>query len=272
MTDELDDYAHAIDDVTAAATRTRDPIDPDSLPDPTPSSLRAVPSPNPDYLEPWTRQPDEQDKAWEKFEWYRNLGPIRTLRQVAAHFDNTLGYIEKLSLKYDWVSRASAFDHHEDQLYQLRRQQAIRDMADRHSEQLINALEALQLPYQALLRKLEAEPDLIDKLADRNVKQLLQMATSAARVVPGMMAAERVVRGMPSERVEVTGQVTHVHTPDRSAIDEIVATLQRAGAFDGRNDPSAALGAGEIVEGEVVEVRPGGEEWPAPETDGVPSP
>lgn len=272
MTDELDDFASALDDVTTAATRVRDPIDPSSLPDSAPISPRAVPSPNPDYTEPWTRQADEQDKAWEKFEFYRNLGPARTLRLVAEHFDNSLGYIEKLSLKYEWGPRARAFDNHEDQLYQIRRQEAIREMADRHSDQLVKALEALQLPYQALMRKLETNPELIDELADQNVKRLFQMATSASRVIPSMMAAERMVRGMPSERVEVTGQVTHVHTPDRNAIDEIVRTLQRAGAFDGQSHSGAALGAGEIVEGEVVEVRPGGEEWPASETDGVPSP
>lgn len=58
----------------------------------------------------WERQTGEGDKAWEAFVIYRDLGPDRSLRQVAKRLERSPGYLEELSRTKGWTERVAAWD------------------------------------------------------------------------------------------------------------------------------------------------------------------
>jgi len=243
----------AIDDVNDAFTRGRDTLTladtDDAIPDESTLSVAA------NYTEPWNRLADEKDRAWEVFRYYRDLGPARTIKAVVQHF----GYANATSVqntyvtKYDWRERVLAYDQYEDRIYNAKRATAIKEMADRHSTDLVGFIEALAVPFTALKQKLESDPDSLDDLTESTVKQLIDLSVKAGRIIPSMMAAERLARGMSTEVIEIRGEVTHTHGLDRDQLGEVWATIAEAGGFaDGRG-----IGGGEpAIDAEIVEVHP----------------
>lgn len=209
-----------------------------------------------DYREPWNRTEDETDQSWKYFVYYRNAGPTRSINKTAAHFKVKYGSIGRMSAQHRWPARAAAFDEYEDRVYQIRRQIAIREMAERHADQMVDALEALTIPFKALAQKFANEPGLIDEMAERDVKSLLGMAAQAGRIAPQLMSAERLARGMPSDIVQVDTEVTHVHEITTDSLATVLEELERAGAFDAR---ISAGSVEEIIDAEVIEVHSEGE-------------
>jgi len=248
------DFSHmlvdAADAADAAATQThseRDPIVhvPDLVSAPSPSDLL----PSGEYLEPWTRQPDETDLAWSRFNWYRDQGPGRRRADFLQHFSLSVPTLDALMRKYNWTQRLVAFDQYEDRLYRLQREMAIREMAERHGTQTIEAIESLSVPFKAIAQRMQDDPDLVSDLSKRDFKELMRMAASAGRILPSLMSAERLARGMPTEVVEQTGEVRHVHEYSRDNIADILETLTRTGAFDAGSGPDEDP---TIVDAEVI--------------------
>ena len=66
--------------------------------------------------ESWTKREDESSKAYRAFEIYRDAGPDkRSHEYVRQELGKSSGYtrwLEEWSSKYNWVSRAEAFDEH----------------------------------------------------------------------------------------------------------------------------------------------------------------
>ena len=242
----------ALDDVTTAFTRGRDTLELADIDDLTPDPHTLDVAPN--YLEPWNRLADETDRAWEVFLYYRDLGPGRTQTAVGKHFGINLNGIQANYVnKYDWKERVLSYDQHEDRLYNAKRATGIKEMATRHSNDLVGFLDALAIPFRALQAKLESDPEALEDLSESTVKQLIDLSVKAGRIIPSMMAAERVARGMPSETIEIHGEVTHTHDLDRDQIGEVLATLERSGAFAEQR----GIGGGEPpIEAEIIEVHP----------------
>jgi len=238
------------------------------------------------FREPWERYPDETDLAWNAFRTYRDLGLSRTYMMVARDHGYSISSINLWSKRFEWAMRAQAWDTAEDRVYQLARLEAVKAMAERHGTIIVEALEAMSIPFQALKLKLEVDPNTLEDLSERDTVKLLDTASKMARNMPGLMSAERLARGMPTEIVDIQGEITHTHEMKPSAIGEILAALKSTGAFelgtgDGTGDgtkpgPSEsesgcepkAGGLGElnrssdsddfeIVEAEVVEVHSG---------------
>jgi hypothetical protein len=250
--DEYTDAAAALDDLVDALDSPHDlggETDVESLP--LDEATLAVAD---NYHEPWSRLPDETDRGWDVFKYHRDQGPARVLKESAAHFGVGPAALWKFSATYDWVERLRAFDQHEDRLYNARRATAIKEMAERHGDQIQGYLEALAIPFKALQAKLENDPKAIDDLSESSMKQLIDMSAKAGRIIPTMMNAERLARGMPSEVVRVEGDVTHTHELDRDQLDEVLSTLQQAGAWHGLLDGSPDGGGEPFLEAEVVEV------------------
>jgi hypothetical protein len=63
-----------------------------------------------DDLKPWDRQPGESSKAYAAFTTYRDQGQDRTVRTVAEVLGKSNTLIVGWSSKYNWVSRAAAWD------------------------------------------------------------------------------------------------------------------------------------------------------------------
>jgi len=187
-----------------------------------------------DYIEPWAQLPDESRHNMDMFQAYLDLGPNRTLAAVARQFGVTSTAITRPSSKFAWKDRARAFDAHLDRVYRAQLDQATRDMADRHASSMAQGLSVLAAPFVALQQRMDDDPEFITSLSNTSARRLLDLAFKAARVMPPMMGAERVARGLPNEirRVEGTVEHEHIHHLDRDSLITIVAALESAGGLD----------------------------------------
>ena len=104
-------------------------------------------------LEVWEHQPGESLRAYAAFAQWRDLGPLRGLRQVArkgpigseADGDHpgiaTYKHVAAWSKAWNWVERARAWDAHLDLVSRFEQERARRDMARRHADIAAAALE-----------------------------------------------------------------------------------------------------------------------------------
>lgn len=263
--DLITDTVAAVKTVDKAFSLHTEPIDGVELNDAT-----TVPASDPTdgYQSPWERRDTESNYMWDLFTHYRDSGLSRSYRatrewamknrekwadqaKVKAKLSYTKPNISNYSRKHDWRERVTQFDDEQERLYQLARGEKIREMADRHATDIMDAIEALMVPSQALMLAVEDNPDYLKNLSKENANKLVAMVASSARVIPNLMSAERLARGMPTEIVAGSVEHTHNLAVERSQIGEILAVLGEANALNvGRTDS----GPGEIVDAEVVEV------------------
>lgn len=258
----------SVSDLESALTKTRDEPDPPAS-SPTPAdeqaASQAILSGPADYVEPWNRQPDETPTAWKYFKHYRDQGLGRTHAVTAEHYGVSRSTINNTYARpYKWADRIRAWDRYQDTIYQQQRVQGIREMADRHTDQVMAAIESLLLPGQALALRVADDPDFLASLSKSDAKKLIQLHQASSRVLPNMFAAERLARGMPTELVEHTGEVGLVsHDYSRDQVAEIIVALGGTGALaalggEGAGDERGGAGEPEgIVDAEIVDEDPG---------------
>lgn len=58
----------------------------------------------------WEQQDGESAKAYESYCWYRDGGVDRSLRKIAQSHNKSIAVLADWSERYDWVSRARAYD------------------------------------------------------------------------------------------------------------------------------------------------------------------
>lgn len=136
--------------------------------------------------QPYERQTDESDKAFEAFALYRDLGTNRTTDAVARQLSKSLALIQRWSAQYAWVERVAVYDAYIDA---QARKQLERDAIKRKADMLKrHALlgKVLQQKSAAYLDKHG-----IDRSSD---------AIAAARVGVDM---ERKAEGLPEYLMEV---------------------------------------------------------------------
>lgn len=217
-----------------------------------------------DDPEPWDRQPAESQDDFLAFTAYRNLGPKRTLAQVARDLGVSAGSVSVLSADGNWVSRAAAWDFYQERIFQAEMAEYTREMARRHVELATDSLEALRAPVDALVRKLEQDPDVFMEAFDiKDLAKLMKLVQDSAKIMPSIMSAERLAAGQPTQISEHT-ENTNVNYGDAERIGEVLDVLRTTGVL------TAVLGegaAGEIVDAQVVEVD---DDPTDDETDGVP--
>ncbi len=219
-----------------------------------------------EYRQPWEQTEGENGFQYLLFSHYRDQGVGRTIAEVSRHFNShpeDLGgkdvkrvnpnYTHQLSKKFNWKSRVLAFDNEQERIYQLARSEAIRAMVDRHETRIVDAIDSLMAPINALNHAISSDPDFVKNLSKTDARKLISMSNQAAKTIPSLMNAERLARGMPTEIVG--GTIDHNHTVEieRDRIGEILGILADAGVL---NDGLAGLGAGEVVDAEVVDVHP----------------
>lgn len=73
-----------------------------------------------DTPEPWERQKGETDKQFEAFILYRDAGPARAAREVAAALSKSEALIFRWCGQLKWVERASKWDDEADRLQRER--------------------------------------------------------------------------------------------------------------------------------------------------------
>ena len=83
-------------------------------------------------IEPWERQPGETEKAYEAFLIYKNLGPGRTVTEVAKKLSKSRQLMARWCSHYGWTDRAAAYDRENERKEQIATQQARKKMIERH--------------------------------------------------------------------------------------------------------------------------------------------
>ena len=161
---------------------------------------------------PYEQIKGESAKAFEQFKIYRDLGPARTLTDVATVLGKAPAYVGQLSQRWQWVQRARAWDVAEDRAANKARMKAREDMERRHVE-LACGMQTLAL-------------ETLQRIAERAEKDRDDGVLSPDALVKFVKVAtdlERLSRGSPSEITETTVR----EEIDYSTLtDEELATLK----------------------------------------------
>lgn len=159
-------------------------------------------------LQPWDRQPGEGDERWQAFLIYRDQldagEPRRSLRKTAASLDKSLTLVGRWSEKDDWVKRVQAYDREQDAIRQAAQVKELEAMVRRQGVSLSAAAQMLLAPINAFLRKLQAEREAnpgADPYADYSLRELFREAKEAAKLLPNLVQAERLVSGLSTQNL-----------------------------------------------------------------------
>ncbi len=209
----------------------------------------------PDADVPWEKLPDELDRHWVLFERFRDLGPSRTVQQIATESSYSSANVYKISKNNKWVERVAQYDDYIRRIELEEHYRARRELAKRHMTKAREMLEALMAPVEALQARLDKDPiGTLAELEDMPIQKLIAQVQASARVLQPIMNAERLAQGLPTEIRE--DHQEHVHSIDLSSADRIGDILR---SLEETNLLSHFLGegtAGEVVDAEVVEMDP----------------
>lgn len=131
-------------------------------------------------LEPWARQPDESDVAFEAFTIYRDLGPQRSQSAVARQINRELSQLKGWSLRHSWVARSLAWDDHLDAIARAAMERARVDMGRKHAEAAMKMLE-IGLEGLETVREKMQQPDVDPK----DVREFIEAAIKLERLARG---------------------------------------------------------------------------------------
>src|SRR5215210_845444 len=121
----------------------------------------------------WERRSTESGPAFEAFRTYCELGPERSTRKVADQLNKHVSLIARWSSRHAWVRRAASWDARG-----AGQPTALESVG--HGEVIEGLLRALGAPGFELLRRLEADPDL---MATLSADQLLEQTQLSARQI-----------------------------------------------------------------------------------------
>lgn len=154
----------------------------------------------PDPVEPelWEQQPGESAPAFQAFAVYRDLGPGRSIRAAGRSLGKARQTLEAWASPHKWVSRASAWDGHLDEIARKELEEQRAAAGKRHATVLRGQMNALSAPAAELLRRLEDTPDLLAKMP---LNALAALAVQGARATPRLVIAERLALGVSTENL-----------------------------------------------------------------------
>lgn len=124
----------------------------------------------------WERQPEETPKPFEAFCVYRDLGPGRSLAQVAEKLQKSDTLIGRWSGAYDWVKRATAWDAEQDRVARKAQLDEIVKMRKRHARIAEKALDKVS----AALEKVQE-----DNMSNSDIARLMDVASKLERISRG---------------------------------------------------------------------------------------
>jgi hypothetical protein len=137
---------------------------------------------------PWDRQPGESSPAFEAFRVYRDAGPRRSLRRVAADVRKSRSLIFRWSSSHGWVARVEAWDFDQAALEQDAHPKVRAARLVRYRRWLESVAAASTAPAEELLRRTEEDPA---GWSEFEVRELIDVVHRFARVVPGVIDVER---------------------------------------------------------------------------------
>ena len=130
-------------------------------------------------MQPWERMDGEGAERWAAFLAYRDLGPGRSVVRAAEQVGKSLSLLERWSADNDWVDRVQAWDEHLARVGDEAREDAVREMHDRH------ARVAMAVQARAVERPASIDPR---ELTARDIANWLATACAIERVARGLDA------------------------------------------------------------------------------------
>lgn len=174
----------------------------------------------------WDRQPGESDESWEAFTAYRDMADEgdgrRSTRQAARQLGKSATLVGRWSTEHDWQRRVQAFDRDRDAQRLAEGAAAIRRAAKRQGRSLEAAIMAVMAPVEAYLAKLQEAGGSRQSFSEWTLRELALASREAARLLPQLVQAERLVHGLSTAR----GEVVPVD-PQRAAAEARVRDMDR---------------------------------------------
>jgi len=144
-----------------------------------------------EHIRPWERQQNESEEAFAAFDIYAKLGEKRSIAKTAdvvPNRDGGLGknhtLLEKWSAKYQWVTRAAAWDRYEARSLNEKLVMGRAEMRSRIITQAKN------LQAHTAKRILEMTPSEIAQLPPRVAAQITKLAVDMEMKAREISAAE----------------------------------------------------------------------------------
>lgn len=152
--------------------------------------------------EPWGMMLTETPRQYELFSYYRSEGITRTIKATAEHFDLSRVYVTNIASQKNWQQRVRAWDDYRERVYTAELLMGVKEMAHEHAEIARDGIRALSIAFEGIAAGIkgdEAREEFLAEIADLPVKTQLALAQGSARVIPNLMNAERLSRGLPTE-------------------------------------------------------------------------
>jgi hypothetical protein len=207
------------------------------------------------------------------FTVYRDLGPLeRSQQEVARRVGRSRAFIQRLSVRWQWVFRAEQWDAHQERLRQetLRKEQE--EMLRRHAAAATLALQKVILRLRGGRDRVMTPGGQLQEVPVTALHPEEMSAGDLARLADVAVRIERLARGLPTEHAEVSGKVYHdadaiahriLQDPDASRIvADLFSVLARTRAAGPGPGEDGAGGVGDVRQPGAVDsgAAPGGGE------------
>ena len=152
--------------------------------------------------EPWGKMISESDREYELFSEYRALGITRSRKKVADKMKLSKIRIDRLAKDRNWEARVQAWDTYRERVYTAELILGVKEMAHDHARIASEGVRALSTVFESIVETMEDEAErdaFLNELKTYPVKTRLAIAQGSARVIPSLMNAERLSRGLPTE-------------------------------------------------------------------------
>ncbi len=205
----------------------------------------------------WEKQPRDTNASHAALISYRDCPKPRSLRKAAAwHYagdanglpsDGQFRQFREWSRLNDWVPRVEEYDAWLDYKKRISAVETAEKMGERHAQQAVAGLEVLFAPAKVFMQKFGRMPLQETALWELDDVSLIALMKATAGAGTGLMKAERLARGEPTEILQ--GSVEHDHRHLHAALAtaegrDAVATLGRLAIMgstdlegDGGGDP-----------------------------------
>jgi hypothetical protein len=162
---------------------------------------------------PYDVEPQWSPERKEAFALYRDFGADRSLAAVAQALGKSKALMDRWSAEDSWVARCAAFDAETDR---RARDAAIEErerIARMHASAIDSTITVLMQAPLALAEKITSG-DLKVNAEESDPYALTRATEAAAKVLPALVNASRLVHGFSTSNVEVKATALDGKTPD----------------------------------------------------------
>lgn len=157
--------------------------------------------------------PEWSPERKEAFAMYRDMGAERSVRGAAQRLGKDASLIARWSSEDGWVMRCAAWDAYCDQQQQRAMIEERERVARMHASAIDSTIEVLMQAPLALAQKIRNGELKVDP--DENDAYTLTRATeAAAKVLPSLVNASRLVHGFSTANVDVKTTGVEGKTPE----------------------------------------------------------